>query len=68
MISITTQTASEYFVVLEEKDGSQLDRYSRRISRTATLDGGSVVNDLGFSDTDRTVVVDAWATGNRWRH
>lgn len=31
----------------------------RRVSRIATLDGGVVVNDAGFSDGDRTIDV-AW--------
>ena len=63
MISITTQVASSYAVVLQEDpDGSTLDRFSRRVSRRATLDGGSAVNDSGYSDTDRTLIVEAEIT------
>lgn len=36
----------------------------RRVSRVATLDGGSVVNDAGFSDGDRTIDL-AWAPIDR---
>lgn len=46
-------------------DGSLLDRSvmqknkerSRRVSRTATLDGGAAVYDSGYSDGDRTLNV-----------
>ena len=63
MISITTQISSSYGVVFEEdRDGSNLERLSRRVSRIATLDGASVVNDSGYSDTDRTLVVEAEIT------
>ena len=30
---------------------------SRRSTRTATLDGSAVLNDLGFSDSDRTITL-----------
>jgi len=63
MISITTQISSSYMIVLQEDpDGSKLDRFSRRVSRVATLDGGSVVNDSGYSDTDRTLIIEAEIT------
>ncbi|MBW2342501.1 MAG: hypothetical protein JRF53_00550 [Deltaproteobacteria bacterium] len=63
MISITTQISSSYVVVLQEDpDGSKLDRFSRRVSRRATLDGDAVVNDSGYSDMDRTLIVEAEIT------
>lgn len=63
MISITTQIASSYAVVLQEDpDGSNLDRLSRRVSRSATLDGEAVVNDSGYTDMDRTMVIEAEIT------
>lgn len=31
------------------------DRYTRRVERTALLDGGSYVDDLGYSEGDRTL-------------
>lgn len=35
---------------------------TRRVSRTATLDGGAAFDDGGYSDADRTIDV-RWATG-----
>lgn len=34
----------------------------RRVARVATLDGGAVVNDAGFSEADRTIEL-KWKTG-----
>ena len=59
MISITTRTASEYMVVLDEKPESDLERYSRRNAVRATLDGGGVPSDSGYSDTDREIEIKA---------
>jgi hypothetical protein len=60
MIGISTQTASPYFVMLEEKpDESDIERYSRRNSVRATLDGGGVGSDSGYSDTDREIEFNA---------
>lgn len=39
--------------------GADLFTVDRRVSRTATLDGGSIIDDLGFSDTDRTLSITA---------
>lgn len=44
-------------------EGSQLHNIRRRSNRVATLDGGAVYNDFGFSEQDRTFVV-RWRTGN----
>ena len=46
-------------------DTSKTDIYSqeRRVSRRATLDGGSVVDDYGFSHSDRTFIVVAKVSG-----
>ena len=62
MISISTQTASEYSVILEEKTDSMVERFTRRVSRSSTLDGGSVYTDSGYSDTDRTITLVADVT------
>lgn len=35
---------------------------TRRVSRSATLDGGAAIDDGGFSEADRTIEV-FWATG-----
>jgi len=39
---------------------ADLGESRRRMNRIATLDGGSVVNDFGHSDSDRTITL-------RWR-
>jgi hypothetical protein len=39
--------------VIELADKSDTDNLSRRVNRTATLDGGAVTVDLGYSDSDR---------------
>ena len=62
MVSITPQISSEYVVKLKELHTSDLSSRSRRVSRTATLDGGSVTVDSGYTDTDRTLVIDARVT------
>lgn len=62
MISITTQVSSSYVVVLQEDRDSRIRRYGRRVSRVATLDGGSVMNDSGYSDTDRILEIKATVT------
>lgn len=37
---------------------SRLENKVRRVSRVATLDGGSAVLDSGYSDTDRTITAE----------
>jgi len=59
MITISTQTASAYFVILEEKSESNIERYSRRNAVRPTLDGGGVGSDSGYSDTDRELIIKA---------
>jgi hypothetical protein len=39
----------------------------RRVSRIATLDGGVAINDFGFSDGDRTLLL-RWAPESRQQH
>lgn len=34
---------------------SSMGQSRRRVNRVATLDGGGVVNDFGYSDADRTI-------------
>ena len=62
MISITTQVSSIYVVKFKESFESKIRRFSRRVSRVATLDGGSVVNDSGFSHSDRTLIIEGRIT------
>jgi hypothetical protein len=37
--------------------GAGLERLSRRVNRQATLNQSAFLDDLGFSDSDRTIVV-----------
>lgn len=46
-------------VMLKSEADSDLQSSSRRVSRTATLDGGCVITDSGFSHGDRTMRVKA---------
>ena len=62
MISITSQVSSTYVVKFKELSDSEIEKFTRRVSRVATLDGGSVVTDSGFSDTDRTLKIKARIT------
>lgn len=57
MVSICPQVQSSYFIRFKELASSVIKNYSRRVSRTATLDGGSVVTDSGYTDTDRTLTI-----------
>ena len=65
MIGITAPTYDLDGVLVVETQRLSTSTYkglTRRSTRTATLDGSSVLNDLGFSDSDRTVVVKIKAT------
>ena len=44
-------------ILQENQTESDLRTVTRRVSRTATLDGGVVMDDAGFSDGDRTITV-----------
>ena len=59
MISISPQVQSAYFILLREMASSKIKEYARRVSRTATLDGSSVITDSGYTDTDRTLEIRA---------
>lgn len=52
MIAIATVEAGSHVIL----DAIQNDtrKNTRRLSKTATLDGGSVIVDSGFSDSDRS--------------
>jgi hypothetical protein len=58
MISITTSTYDlSGHIIINEDPNSDLKSNARRISRTATLDGGCSITDQGYSDADRTFQV-----------
>ena len=42
-------------VVLDAMPGQTMGESRRRMNRIATLDGGAVFNDFGFSEADRTI-------------
>ena len=55
MVSITPQVSSTYFVRFKENYKSTIQEYSRRVNKTRTIDGSSTIDDLGCTDTDRTL-------------
>ncbi|MEJ1390066.1 MAG: hypothetical protein RPU34_04100 [Candidatus Sedimenticola sp. (ex Thyasira tokunagai)] len=48
-------------LLLDERDvdlsTTRLEDVTRRVTRTATLDGGSFTTDLGYSDSDRDIII-----------
>ncbi len=60
MIGISTLTQNTAgAVTFETEKPTFLREASARVSRSATLDGGAVVNHLGFSHGDRTLRITA---------
>lgn len=60
MIGIATYLYDENGdVVFYELPSTILEDSTPRVSRIATLDGGCVINHLGFADADRTFDIDA---------
>ena len=56
MISITSPTFDlDGVLTLKRTDESDQHTHSRRVTRTATLDGGAVLVDQGYSHADRTI-------------
>lgn len=67
MIGISTQTydiIGAWLFMNTDHDNDMKNRSGgRRVSRTATLDGGATVYDAGYSDGDRTInAVENWAS------
>lgn len=58
--TITQNTAGDMIIL--ENPGSRIDDNSVRVSRTATLDGGCVIDHRGFSDADRQFEIEAELT------
>jgi len=59
-ISKTTQaTGSAAAIIFQESKQSRLRNEAARVSRSATLDGGCVIDHQGFSDGDRTLDIRA---------
>jgi hypothetical protein len=42
-------------VIIDALPSTERGDTSRRVNRVATLDGGAVFNDFGFTDADRTI-------------
>ena len=61
IITRTTQATNSY-VRIKELPSSDLYTAQARVSRTATLDGGAVVDHLGFSHGDRTMRIVCFLT------
>ena len=47
---------------LEALPGSDLSASTRRVTRTATLDGQAVIIDNGYTAADSTLSVEAWVS------
>jgi len=61
MVSITTiESKTIDGVVFEELPTSAFRDTPPRVSRTATLDGGAVLDHRGFSDGDRALKIEAF--------
>lgn len=59
-ISKTTQATGTYAaIIFQELPTSRLRNEAARVSRSATLDGGCVIDHQGFSDSDRTLDIRA---------
>ena len=60
-ITISTPTFdTSGHITLEASAKTNLGETRRRMNRVATLDGGAVVNDFGYSHADRTMKI-SWA-------
>lgn len=46
------------FITLDVNPSSLVGTVQRRNNRIATLDGGAVLNDFGFSEADRTITLE----------
>ena len=57
MISICPREFSSTHLLFDAHPGTTLRQAERRMTRTATLDGGAAITDGGFSDADRTLQI-----------
>ena len=55
------------FVQLRLTSPAEPSETRRRVNRIATLDGGVALNDFGFTDADRTLLL-AWSPESRRQH
>ena len=52
---------------LDALPGSDLSASTRRVTRTATLDGNAVIIDNGYTAADSTLSVEAWVTETEYQ-
>ena len=58
MIALMTITAGSHIIL--DCLPNDIRQNTRRIAKTATLDGGSVIVDSGYSDSDRSLTFEAY--------
>lgn len=44
-------------LLLPWRDGTETDSIARRVTRTATLDGGAAISNRGYTPADRTLTI-----------
>ena len=59
MISITTITGSYDGVIIDESADSAFKKYEPRLTKTKTLDGGTVIDHRGMIQADREITIKA---------
>lgn len=62
MISITPATGSSSPFIIKELPSTSFGTLNSRVSRVATLDGGSVIINSGVTEGDRAITVEAEIT------
>ena len=59
----TTEFDPAGYIEIDALPASRMGETARRVNRVATLDGGAVVNDAGYSESDRTIDL-RWQQGS----
>lgn len=68
LCTISTPTFDlDGFVEVQVESQAEPSETRRRVNRIATLDGGVVLNDFGFTDGDRTILL-RWQPADRAQH
>lgn len=60
VLSTTVLATLNVPLIFDETSGTDLCGIARRVSRTATLDGGALFADYGYTDADRTLTVEGY--------
>lgn len=61
-LSKITQSTDNAAIIIKEKPRSKINDSTSRVSRSATLDGGSHIEHLGYADGDRKFEIYAQLT------